>query len=63
MAKQFGDARLDAACDRAIAVGTPSYRSLQSILKHALDRKPVSVPVQSSLLFDHANVHGSNYYH
>ncbi len=63
MAKQFGADRLEAACDRAIAVGTPSYRSLQSILKHGLDRKPVSVPAQSSLPFDHANVRGPNYYH
>ena len=63
MPKQFGDARLEAACGRAIAVGTPSYRSLPSILKRGLDRKPVSVPVQSSLSFDHANVRGPNYYH
>ena len=63
MGKRFGDERLEAACDRSIAVGTPSYRSLQSILKHGLDRKPVSLPAQSSLPFDHANVHGPNYYH
>ena len=63
MGKEFGDDRLEAACDRAIAVGTPHYRSLLSILKHGLDRKPVSAPTQTSLPFEHANVRGPNYYH
>ena len=49
MAKEFGNDRLEAACERAIAVGTPSYRSLLSILKHGLDRKPVSAPTQSAI--------------
>jgi transposase len=63
MGKEFGDDRLEAACDRAIAVGTPSYRSLLSILKHGLDRKPLSAPAQTSLPFAHANVRGPDYYH
>jgi hypothetical protein len=63
MGKEFGDVRLEAACDRAIAVRTPSYRSLLSILKPGRDRKRVSAPAQSTLPFEHANVRGANYYH
>ena len=63
MGKEFGDDRLEAACERAIAVGTPFYRSLLSILKHGLDRKPAGTPPQSCLPLEHANVRGPNYYH
>jgi transposase len=59
----YGDDRLEAACDRAISIGAPSYRSIQSILKHGLDQKRASAPAQANLPLDHANVRGADYYH
>ena len=41
LAKQHGPARLDAACARAVAAGARSYRHVESILKHGLDRLPL----------------------
>ena len=39
--RRDGDARLEAACARAVAVGARSYRHVDSILKHGLDRLPL----------------------
>ena len=38
LAKRYGAARLEAACARAGGVGARSYRHVDSILKHGLDR-------------------------
>ena len=37
----YGDARLEAACARALAVGARSYRHVDSILRRGLDRAPL----------------------
>ena len=59
----YGEDRLEAACDRAIAIGAASYSSLKSILKHGLDKKRTSTPAQTCLPLEHANVRGPDYYH
>ena len=41
LAKRYGPARLNAACARAVAVGARSYRHVDSMLKHGLDRQPL----------------------
>lgn len=61
--KTFGEDRLEAACERAIAIGAMSYSSLKSILKNGLDKKRVSPPAQTCLPLAHANVRGPDYYH
>src|SRR2546430_13401513 len=38
MARQYGAERLEAACDRGLDLGARSYRSIQSILMHRLDK-------------------------
>jgi transposase len=63
-ARRYGKARLEAACERALAIHSPSYRSVSSILKQGLDRQPLSAedPEQGELPL-HANVRGPGYYH
>lgn len=64
LAKKYGHERLEAAAARAIAVRARSYRHVDSILKHGLDRVPVepqSEPIQLPLV--HENVRGGRYYH
>jgi transposase len=61
--KTFGDDRLEAASERAIAIGAMSYSSLKSILKNGLDKKRTSAPAQTCLPLEHANVRGPDYYH
>jgi len=63
LAKAYSDARLEAACTRALLLGTCRYKSIASILKHGLDSKPVVVEEESALPQQHENVRGSEYYH
>jgi hypothetical protein len=63
-ARRYSKARLEAACERALAIGSPNYRSVTSILKQGLDRQPLpeEEPAQGELPL-HANVRGPGYYH
>jgi len=64
LARQYGVDRLEAACDRGLDIGARSYGSIQSILKHGLDRRPTPQPTaQGQLLLDHPNIRGPRYYH
>ncbi len=63
LAKQHGPDRLDAACARALAAGARSYRHVESMLKHGLDRLPLDdAPATPSARPLHANVRGPAYY-
>ena len=63
LGKAYGDERLEAACQRALLLGTHRYKSIESILKHGLDKQ--SVPEQQELVLpeDHDNIRGPDYYH
>ena len=64
LARQYGAERLEAACDRGLDIGARSYGSIQSILKHGLDRQPRRPSPQGELVLpDHSNLRGSRYYH
>jgi transposase len=63
LGKSYGEARLEAACRRALHIGAASYKSIESILKHKLDLKPLAEPAQKTLPIDHDNVRGPKYYH
>ena len=63
LGRQYGAARLEAACDRGLDIGARSYGSIQSILKHGLDKQPARPARQNGLLPDHPNIRGSRYYH
>lgn len=64
LAKKYGSERLDAACRRAFHAGARSYRSVQTILQHGLDRQPLpgdDAPAAAGVT--HENVRGPEYYH
>lgn len=64
LAKRFSRPRLEDACERALALGSPSYRSIQSILDNGLDRQPQpSATTEQGELPLHTNVRGPGYYH
>ncbi len=64
LVKQYGHARLEAACGRAVAVRARSYRHVHSILKHGLDQLPLELAERSSPKRPtHRNVRGADYYH
>jgi transposase len=45
LADKYGNARLDAACNRALAYGDPGYRTIKSILERGLEKQPDPIPV------------------
>ena len=52
-----------AACQRALQIGTTSYRSVDAILKNGLDRVPVLVEAPAKVVpIQHANLRGAAYY-
>ena len=64
LARTAGHARMEAACERALAIGSHRYKSVASILEKGLDQQPVTQPAQAELsLPAHANVRGPAYYH
>jgi transposase len=65
LAKQYTPERLEAACRRALAIGSPRYKSVASILKAGLDRHTESADPQGQmdLLPPHDNIRGPGYYH
>lgn len=63
LGKNYGAERLEKAAARALAIGSLSYKSIESILKNGLDQvalPAVSVPSQP---IAHTNVRGGDYYH
>ena len=64
LSKKYGDERVDAACRRALAIGTYSYRSVDSILKAGLDKQPLTdADTDAPLPGPHGNIRGEDYYH
>ncbi len=63
-ARRYSKPRLEAACERALRIHSPSYRSVTSILKQGLDQQPLpqDEEAQGELPL-HSNVRGPGYYH
>jgi len=59
LVSRYDAERVDAACARALALGTRSYSSVVTILKNRQDARPAAP--QPSLL--HENIRGPDYYH
>lgn len=62
LAKSFGNERLNAACNRALAINAYSFKSVNSILKSGLDQRPLpEQPRQLTLV--HENIRGAISFH
>jgi transposase len=64
LGKSYGMARLEAACNRALAFNAINYKSIHSILKTGLDSQPVpdQEGYQLELAIDHENIRGPEYF-
>jgi hypothetical protein len=61
LAKRYSKERLEAACERALAIKGVTYRSIKSILENNLDQK--ALPAQIALPpISHENIRGTDYY-
>ncbi len=62
MEKKVGNERLNAACRRALIIGSPSYRSIHLILERRQDELPLpGIQTQLPIIL-HDNVRGAEYY-
>ena len=62
LGRQYTGARLESACRRAVAIGSPSYRTVKSLLRAGLDRAaaiPLPLPPPEP---EHGNVRGPAYF-
>ncbi len=67
LAKQFSEPRLEAACQRALAIGSPYRKRIKSILETQLDLHPelltaIESEMPSTTPTTHANVRGPDYF-
>ncbi|MBO0860625.1 MAG: IS21 family transposase [Chloracidobacterium sp.] len=64
LAKRYTPERLEAACQRALAIGALRQSSVRSILDKGLDRQPMPEPEKeaAATLPVHENVRGAAYY-
>ena len=46
LGKRFGAERLEAACQRALLFGDPTYKTVKGILTQGTDQEPVPIPVE-----------------
>ncbi len=62
LGERYGGERLEAACERALAIGGTSYRSVRAILVAGLDRQPVADEPSAVRPARHENLRGAGYY-
>ncbi len=62
LGERYTENRLEAACRRAIALGSYSYKSVAAILKNGLDRKPLPPRTPELPNIDHHNLRGPGYF-
>jgi transposase len=62
LGKTYTPERLEAACERALALQALSYKSIESILKRRLDTTPPSAAATQAPIV-HDNLRGPEYYH
>ncbi len=68
LSKQYDTQRLERACQRAVTIGSPSVKSIKSILKQGIDQ--IDLPfdednesAEEPSADEHENIRGSEYYH
>jgi transposase len=63
LAKSYGNDRLELACQRALHIGAYSYKSVESILKNKLDKRPLpSASREEVMPNSHEYIRGQNYF-
>jgi len=62
LGQRYTHQRLEAACARAVAIGSYSYKSVESILKKSLDKQPLQSNQPKIKPVAHSNIRGNHYY-
>ena len=61
LARNYGDQRVEAACRRALVIGSPTYKSVASILRNGLDQTELPLDNEATAI-EHDNIRGPDYY-
>ena len=61
LAKKYSPERLEAACERALVLKSFSYKSVESMLAHGLEQRPLRATSPRTHVA-HRNIRGPNYY-
>jgi transposase len=62
LSEKYGSQRLESACERALVAGATTYKSVKSILAHALDSQPLPASSDTPPSGEHDNIRGAGYY-
>ena len=62
LGRRHGNIRLEAACARALALGSCRYHTVRNILTAGQDRLPIEPPAETDPTPTHANIRGADYY-
>lgn len=64
LGEKYGQTRLETASERALLIGSPSYKTIKSILEKGLDKQTSFSDVQENKgkLPEHDNIRGPGYY-
>lgn len=62
LGKKYGDERLEAACKRALIIGSRRVRSVRSILDAGLDKQDIEADSEPITPIAHEHVRGADYY-
>lgn len=62
LARSYGPERVEAACDRALAINTRTMTSVKSILQSRLDGRPPDRAPEAPPI-THANIRGAKFFH
>ena len=66
LAKKFGEARLERACEKAFAIRSPSYKTVKTMLEQCMETAPLrngGDATEITAPLGTANVRGRGYYH
>ncbi len=61
LADRYGRERVDAACQKALAIGSPTARTVRSILLHGLEQAPLPES-PSRAAIEHEHIRGAEYF-
>ncbi len=62
LGRRYGNARLEAACARALAFGSCRFLTVRNILTAGQDRLPLEPSAETTPTPTHANIRGADYY-
>ncbi len=61
LSSRFGEARTEKACKKALAIESPAYRTVQTMLKN--NAEEIEPPTEEALPFSPENLRGPKYFH